>query len=111
MLFLEQNPGKENKLRFFRKLFKSQKRLILVQILQSSQAIQRELVAIRGDSKSKEISIQEEVVKMSGELANLTKMIYSMVESLSKYFKLEVDFMEKEKEKKEKKPTEHDATF
>jgi hypothetical protein len=100
----------------FRKTFKRQKKvdekqLILVQILQSSQAIQRELVAMRGDSKSKEISIQEEVVKMSGELASLTKMIYDMVEGLSKYFKLEIEFMEKEKEKKAKKPTPHDATF
>jgi len=100
----------------FRKIFKRQKRvdekqLILVQILQSNQAIQRELVAIHGESKSKEVSIQEDVAKMSGELANLTKMIYDMVESLSKYFKLEVEFMEKEKEKKEKKPTEHDLKF
>ncbi|GAF98962.1 unnamed protein product [marine sediment metagenome] len=88
-----------------------EKQLILVQILQSSQAIQRELTAMRGDSKSKEFSIQEDVAKMSEELAKLTKMIYDMVESLSKYFKLEVEFMEKEKEKSAKKPSPHDAIF
>jgi len=99
-------------IKFFKRQKKvDEKQLVLVQILQSSQAIQRELVAIRGDSKSKEISIQEDVAKMSEELAKLTKMIYDMVESLSKYFKLEVEFMEKEKEKKEKKPTEHDHIF
>jgi len=96
---------------FFRKLFRSEKQLILVQILQSSQAIQRELTAMRGDSKSKEVSIQGEVAQMSKGVEGLTKMIYDMVESLSKYFKLEVEFMEKEKEKTAKKPTEHDAIF
>lgn len=88
-----------------------EKQLILVQMLQSSQAIQRELVAIHGESKSKGIELKLEVQKMSGELVKLTKMIYDMVESLSKYFKIEVEFMEKEKEKTAKKPTEHDATF
>ena len=97
---------------FFKRLKKAdEKKLILIQMLQSSQAIQRELTAMRGDSKNKEVSIQQEVVKMSEELAKLTKMMYDMVESLSKYFKLEVEFMEKEKAKKEKKPTEHDAIF
>ena len=100
----------------FRKVFKRQKKvdekqLILVQILQSSQAIQRELTAIHGEAKNKEISIQEEVAQMSKGIAGLTKMIYDMVEGLSKYFKLEVEFMEKEKEKKAKKPTEHDHIF
>jgi len=102
-------------IKFFRKLFskifKREKNLILSEILAANQGILRELTAMRGDSKSKEISIQEDVAKMSGELANLTKMIYDMVESLSKYFKLEVEFMEKEKEKKEKKPTDHDLKF
>lgn len=103
-------------IRFFDKFFKrtkkvDEKQLILVQVLQSSQAIQRELVAIHGESKNKEISIREDVATMSGELAKLTKMIYDMVESLSKYFKIEVEFMEKEKEKMAKKPSEHDAIF
>lgn len=98
-------------IKFFRKLFKGQKKLILVQILQANQAILRELIAIRGDSKSKEVSIQEDVAKMSEELAKSTKMIYDMVQSLSKYFKIEVEFMEKEKEKMAKKPTDHDAIF
>ena len=98
-------------IKFFRRIFKSQKQLILVQILQSSQAIQRELAAIHGESKNKEVSIQEDVAKMTEELANLTKMIYDMVQALSQYFKLETEFMEKEKAKKERKPTEHDARF
>jgi len=98
-------------IKFFKKMFYSRKKLILSEILATNEGILRELTAMRGDSKSKEISIQEEVAKMSEELANLTKMIYDMVQSLSKYFKIEVEFMEKEKEKKEKKPTEHDAIF
>jgi len=98
-------------IRFFRKIFHSRKRLILVQILQSNQAIQRELVAMHGDSKSKGTELKLEVQKMSGDIENLTKMIYNMVESLSKYFKIEVDFMEKEQKKMEKEPTEHDRTF
>jgi len=99
-------------IKFFKRLKRvDEKKLVLVQILQSSQAIQRELTAIRGDSKSKEISIQEDVARMSEELVNFTKMIYDMVQSLSKYFKIEVEFMEKEKEKMAKKPSEHDAIF
>lgn len=102
-------------IKFFRKLFskifKREKNLILSEILVATQGIERELTAMRGDSKSKEVSIQEEVAKMSTELNNLTKMIYNMVEGLSKYFKMEVEFMEKEKAKKERKPTEHDHIF
>ena len=95
----------------FRNLFKSEKKLILVQILASMQSIQGSLTAMQGDSKSKGIELKLEVQKMSGELTNLTKMIYDMVQSLSKYFKIEVEFMEKEKEKMAKKPTPHDAIY
>jgi len=96
---------------FFKKIFYPRKKLILSEILAINQGILRELIAMRGDSKSKELSIQLAVAQMSAEIAKLTKMIYDMVESLSKYFKLEVEFMEKEKEKTAKKPTEHDAIF
>lgn len=96
---------------FFKNLFRSQKKLILVQILLANQSILQELKALRADATNKETSIQQEVAKMSGELVSLTKMIYDMVESLSKYFKIEVEFMEKEKEKADKKPTEHDRIF
>jgi len=96
---------------FIRKLFRSEKKLILVQILSANQSILSTLRAIQGDSKSKGIELKLEVQKMSGELVSLTKMIYDMVQSLSKYFKMEVEFMEKEKEKTAKKPTEHDAIF
>ena len=99
-------------IKFFKRRKKvDEKQLILVQILQSSQAIQRELVAMRGDSKSKGIELKLEVQKMSGELVNLTKIIYDIVDNLSKYFKIEVEFMEKEKAKKDRKPTEHDLRF
>lgn len=96
---------------FFRKIFKSDKKLILVQILGSMQSIQSTLTAIQGDSKSKGTELKLEVQAMSKEVSNLTKMIYNMVESLSKYFKIEVEFMEKEKEKMDRKPTKHDAIF
>ena len=96
---------------FFRKIFHSEKKLILVQILDANQSILRELKAMRGDAISKENSIQQEVVQMSKGIEGLTKMIYDMVDSLSKYFKIEVEFMEKEKEKTEKKPTEHDRIY
>ena len=96
---------------FFRKIFKSDKKLILVQMLASMQSIQGTLTAIQGDSKSKGIELKLEVQKMSGELVNLTKIIYDMVDNLSKYFKIEVEFMEKEKAKKDRKPTEHDLRF
>lgn len=98
-------------IKFFKKLFYPRKRLILSEILAINQGILSTLRAIQGDSKSKEVSIQEEVIQMSKGIAGLTKMIYDMVEGLSKYFKLEVEFMEKEKEKKAKKPTPHDLTF
>jgi len=96
---------------FFRKLFYSEKKLILSEILAVNQGILRELTALRGDSKSKGIELKLEVQKMSGETEKLTKIIYDMVENLSKYFKIEVEFMEKEKAKKDRKPTEHDALF
>jgi hypothetical protein len=48
---------------------------------------------------------------MSGDIENLTKMMYDMVQALSKYFKIEVEFMEKEKEKMAKEPTDHDHLF
>ena len=96
---------------FFRKIFKSDKKLILVQMLASMQSIQGILTAIQGDSKNKGIELKLEVQKMSGELVNLTKIIYDMVDNLSKYFKIEVEFMEKEKAKKDRKPTEHDLRF
>ncbi|MCK4384723.1 MAG: hypothetical protein KAW52_00525 [candidate division Zixibacteria bacterium] len=98
-------------IRFFKKIFYPRKRLILSEILAINQGILRELTAMHGDSKNKEVSVQLAVVQMSVEIAKLTKMIYDMVENLSKYFKLEVEFMEKEKEKKDRKPTEHDHTF
>ena len=98
-------------IKFFRKIFYPRKKLILSEILAINQGILRELIAMRGDSKNKEVSIQLAVAQMSGEVAKLIKMIYDMVESLSKYFKLEVEFMEKEKEKKDRKPTEHDHIF
>ena len=98
-------------IKFFKKIFYPRKKLILSEILATNQGILRELIAMRGDSKSKEVSIQQEVSKMSEEVAKLTKMIYDTVEGLSKYFKLEVEFMEKEKEKKDRKPTEHDHIF
>lgn len=98
-------------IKFFKKIFYPRKKLILSEILATNQGILRELIAMRGDSKNKEVSIQEEVAQMSKGIAGLTKMIYDMVEGLSKYFKLEVEFMEKEKEKKDRKPTEHDHTF
>jgi len=97
--------------KFFKKIFYSEKKLILSEILVANQAILSELRAIHGDSKSKATEFKLEVQKMSGELTRLTKMIYDMVESLSKYFKVEVEFMEKEKEKMAKKPTPHDAIY
>ena len=96
---------------FFKKIFYPRKKLILSEILAINQGILRELTAIHGEAKNKEASIQEEVAQMSKGIAGLTKMIYDMVENLSKYFKLEVEFMEKEKEKKDRKPTEHDSIF
>lgn len=96
---------------FFKRLFHSKKNLILAQILTTNQRILAELIAIRGDGKNKEASVYEKVSDMTGEVAKLTKMMYDMVESLSKYFNLEVEFMKKEKEKAEKIPTEHDHRF
>lgn len=102
-------------IKFFRKLFsrifKREKNLILSEILVANQSILSTLRAIQGDSKSKGIELKLEVQKMSGDLVNLTKMIYDMVQNLSQYFKIEVEFMEKEKKKMEKKPTEHDLRF
>jgi len=98
-------------IKFFKKLFYSEKKLILSEILAANQGILRELTALRGDSKSKEVSVQQEVAQMSKALEGLTKMMYDMVESLSKYFKLEVEFMEKEKKKMEKESTDHDKIF
>ena len=98
-------------IKFIRKFFSDEKKLILIQILSANQGILRELKAIRGDTISKEVSIQQDVIKMSGEIERLTKMIYDMVNALSKYFKIEVEFMEKEKEKMAKKPTKHDSIF
>lgn len=102
-------------IKFFRKLFsrifKREKNLILTEILAANQGILRELTAMRGEATSREVVVQKYVSEMNEELVKLTKMIYDMVQSLSKYFKLEVEFMEKEKEKTAKKPTEHDAIF
>lgn len=98
-------------IKFFKKICYSEKKLILSEILVANQSILSELRAIKGESKSKGTELKLEVQKMSGELGNLTKMIYDMVESLSKYFKIEVEFAEKEKERMAKKPTEHDALF
>ena len=98
-------------IKFFKKKLYSEKKLILSEILVANQSILSELRAIKGESKSKGTELKLEVQKMSGELGNLTKMIYDMVESLSKYFKIEVEFMEKEKEKMAKKPTPHDAIY
>jgi len=95
----------------FKRLFYSEKKLILSEILVANQSILRELTAMRGDSKSKEVSIQQEVVQMSERIGKLTKMIYDMVGSLSQYFKIELEFMEREKDKVVKKPTDHDAIF
>jgi len=96
---------------FFRKIFHSEKKLILVQILSANEGILRELKAMRADATGKETSIQEEVAKASKEIEGLTKMIHDMVEALSKYFKIEVEFMEKEAKKMDKRPTEHDHRF
>ena len=97
--------------KLFSRIFKREKNLILSEILVANQSILSTLRAIQGDSKSKGMEFKLEVQKMSGELTELTKMIYDMVEGLSKYFKIEVEFMEKEKEKKDRKPTDHDAIF
>lgn len=109
-------------IKFFRKLFGkifySEKKLILSEILTSNEGastiledISATLKAMHGDSKSRGTELKLEVQKVSKDVEGLTKMIYEMVNALSKYFKLEVDFMEKEKEKTEKVPTEHDALF
>lgn len=91
---------------FFKKLIKNRREKKILYL-----AAFALLKSIDGELKKMNHIFQTELSELTKQQMNANNSIIEMVEVLAKYFKIELEFAEKEKAKGELKPTEHDKKF
>lgn len=91
---------------FFKKLIKKRKEKKVMYL-----AAFALLKSIDGELKNMNNIFQTELSDLATKQAELSISIRQMVETLAKYFKIELEFAEKEKKRSEIEPTDHDKKF